>query len=525
MSDARDQVWKLGWMLWGLLAVIGVLLYLVYEDGLKQMVDYWTTREEYSHGFMIPVIALFFIWQKKAELERIPFPGSWAGVVITVIGLLLGYAGDVSTLYPVIQYSFVITLVGVALALTGFQGLKIIWVPLLILAFMVPLQNSFYDLLSQKLQLVSSQIGVAVIRMFDISVYLEGNVIDLGTYKLQVVDACSGLRYLFPLMTLGFIAAYFYKGALWKRVVIFLSSIPITILMNSFRIGVIGVMVEYWGPEMAEGFLHDFEGWVIFMACTGVLILEMWVLTFIGKDHRPLREVFGLEFPEETPSDALVRTRKIPVQLYVGVLVMVAAVGLLRATGDSGGVIPDRTEFSEYPINFPGWKGKAGRLDSGVLDQLNLDDYIIADYREQKSGSIVNFYVAYYASQHKGNKIHSPRACLPGGGWEFKTFERYDVPGVMIGDKQLRVNRVVIEKGGVKQLVYYWLQQRGHIIANEYKVKWYLLQDAITRDRTDGALVRLTTYLPRDGSIKDADELLTRFSKEISKDLTSYVPD
>ena len=127
---------------------------------------------------------------------------------------------------------------------------------------MIPLPEFVLANLSTRLQLLSSQLGVAFIRLFDISVFVEGNVIDLGGYKLQVAEACSGLRYLFPLMTLGFLMACFYKGARWKRVVLFLSSIPITVLMNSIRIGIIGVTVERWGIRMAEGFLHDFRaGW------------------------------------------------------------------------------------------------------------------------------------------------------------------------------------------------------------------------------------------------------------------------
>jgi exosortase D (VPLPA-CTERM-specific) len=524
MSDANKQVWREGWQLWALFTLFAVLLYFIFRDGLEHMVDFWSTRDEYSHGFMIPIITLFLIWQKKAELETEPFTGSWAAVGIALVGLLLGYAGDISTLYPVIQYSFIMTLVAVVMALTGSRALKIIWVPLLILAFMVPLQNSLYEQLSTKLQLVSSQIGVAVIRLFDISVYLEGNVIDLGSYQLQVVDACSGLRYLFPLMTLGFIAAYFYKSALWKRLIIFFSSIPITIFMNSFRIGVIGVMVEYWGQGMAEGFLHDFEGWVIFMACTGTLILEMWLLNFIGTNHRPLREVFGLDFPAPTPKDAVLQTRRVPVQFLAAGVLLVMALGLLQVAGSTGNVVPPRKVFSEYPVQLGEWKGKPGRLDSATLDQLNMEDYLLADYAD-RNGGVVNFYVAYYSSQSKGNKVHSPRACLPGGGWDFKSFERHDVKDVKIGGQPLRVNRVVIEKDGVRQLVYYWLQQRGRIIANEYMVKWYLLLDAITRNRTDGSLVRLVTHLPPGGDISKADELLTRFSMEISRDLESYVPE
>ncbi|MCB1902774.1 MAG: archaeosortase/exosortase family protein, partial [Gammaproteobacteria bacterium] len=138
--------------------------------------------------------------------------------------------------------------------------------------------------------------------LFGISVFLEGNVIDLGEYKLQVVEACSGLRYLFPLVSIAFLAAYMYKVEMWKRVLVFLSSIPITILMNSFRIGVIGYLVENYGTEQAEGFLHDFEGWIIFMACFAILLLEMTLLAKVGKRKYTLKEVFGLEAPQPLPA-------------------------------------------------------------------------------------------------------------------------------------------------------------------------------------------------------------------------------
>ena len=112
-----------------------------------------------------------------------------------------------------------------------------------------------------------------VIRAAGISVYLEGNVIDLGSYQLEVAEACSGLRYLFPLMTLSFIIAYTFGGAMWKRVIVFLSSIPLTVLMNSIRIGVIGITVDRWGTRMAEGVLHEFEGWVGFMISALLVVL------------------------------------------------------------------------------------------------------------------------------------------------------------------------------------------------------------------------------------------------------------
>ncbi|MBK6451782.1 MAG: exosortase [Proteobacteria bacterium] len=193
---------------------------------------------------------------------------------------------------------------GVVLAGVGLRVFRRLWAPLFILLLMVPLPDFLLNNLSAEMQLISSAIGVWFMRLFGVSVYLEGNVIDLGGYQLQVAEACDGLRYLFPLMTLGFIMAYFFKAALWKRVLLFLSSIPITILMNSLRVGMIGIMVEHWGIGMAEGFLHEFQGWAVFMLSAGVMLLEMIVLARIGKDRRPWREVFGLEFPAPTPKDA-----------------------------------------------------------------------------------------------------------------------------------------------------------------------------------------------------------------------------
>ena len=145
------------------------------------------------------------------------------------------------------------------------------FIPIVYLLFAIPLPYFIDAILTLKLQLISSQLGVFFIRLFQIPVFLDGNIIDMGIYKLQVVEACSGLRYLYPLLSLSFLAAYLFHGPFWQRAVIFLSSIPIAIGMNGFRIGVVGFLVDRWGTAMAEGALHFFEGWVIFFACSASL--------------------------------------------------------------------------------------------------------------------------------------------------------------------------------------------------------------------------------------------------------------
>ena len=526
MNAARTEpqlVWKGPASVWVVLLGVATLLGFVFFDGLKYMVTWWE-RPEYSHGYLIPLITAFLIWQKKDKLQNVQFEGSWAGILLTVFGVLIFFAGELSTLYTIIQYSFLIAVAGVALAFMGWRAFKIIWVPLLILAFMIPLPNFLYNNLSAQLQLISSQLGVAIIRLFNISVYLEGNVIDLGTYKMQVVEACSGLRYLFPLMTLSFIAAYFFNGPLWKRGVIFLSSIPITVLMNSFRIGVIGILVDYWGPSMAEGFLHDFEGWAVFMACTAILILEMWILAKLGSDRKPLREAFGLEFPALTPADAIVKRRAMPLQLPLAGVVLAITAVLTVSIGQRTEIVPTRETFSRLPMAIGQWQGKREQMEPIYIDALKFDDYILADFLDSNK-NYVNLYVAYYGSQRKGESVHSPRTCIPGGGWQITSFSQHRIDGVATAGQALMVNRAVIQQGENKQLVYYWFQQRGRIITNEYLVKWFLFWDALTRNRSDGALVRLTTFVAPGKSLEESDMQLNAFAATVVPQLKAFIPD
>jgi exosortase D (VPLPA-CTERM-specific) len=534
MATIRDEavVWRETPWIWGALLVAAAIMATTFEQGLGRLLEIWGQQEEYSYGYLIPFITLFLIWQKKDLLERIPFPGSWAGVALCAGGALLFLAGDLSAAYTIVQYAFLVVLAGCALALLGWRGFRVILIPLLILAFMIPLPGFIYGSLSNQLQLLSSRLGVAIIQLFGISVYLEGNVIDLGSYKLQVVEACSGLRYLFPLMTFGFILAYFFRAAWWKRAALFLSTIPITILMNSFRIGVIGVMVEYWGRSMAEGFLHDFEGWAVFMACTALLLGEIWLLARIGPDRRAFGAALNLALPAATPPDLPVRYRALP-PAYLGALALITLVMTVSLLlPQRAEVAPPRREFTDFPLSLPGWRGHLEPLAPEYIDSLNFDDYIMANYVAADGQGLVNLYVGYYATQSKEKVPHSPRACIPGGGWEITSLTRraVDTSGeapmvdALPGPAILPVNSVVIEKGRDRQLVYYWFQQRGRIITNEFLVKWYIFQDAILMHRTDGALVRLVTPIPPGGDMAAAHRRLRDFTRLIYPQLGQFVP-
>lgn len=272
--------------------LISALIAVLYAEMAVDLAHAWNTREEFSHGYFLPLIAAYLIWRKRSEISSLQdASSSWFGVLICVAGILLFIVGAIGQTPFVERVSFVVLLYGIFVTVLGFRVTIFLVIPLALIFMSFPLPVLINANLTAKMQLISSELGVMTIRLFGIPVYLEGNVIDMGVLKLQVVEACSGLRYLFPLLSLSLILAYLFKVAMWKRAVIFLSAIPITILMNSFRIGIIGVLAEFYGIDIATGFLHDFEGWIIFVACFCVLFVEMWLLTINERKSRKLSDL------------------------------------------------------------------------------------------------------------------------------------------------------------------------------------------------------------------------------------------
>lgn len=497
-----------------LLLVALALAIFTYWNGLAEAVFRWGSQEEYSHGYLIPLVTAYILWEKRALIRAYIGPPMWSGLLVILLALAVFIVGEISALFILIQYSFVLLLIGLSLVFVG-RATKYTFAPILLLLFAIPLPYFVEVVLTAKLQLISSSLGVSFIRLFDIPVYLEGNVIDLGVFKLQVVEACSGLRYLFPLMSLGFIVAYFYQAAFWKRSLVFLVTIPITILMNSFRIGAIGVMVDNWGISMAEGFLHDFEGWIIFMACAVILFILIWALEKLTNKNGSLAAVFGVVDVSSIVPQPFSESRTSNKPMIAVIIVLTIALILTQFLNKRTEILPGHVSFVNFTMSLDNWQGKHEKLDKDVVEKLGMTDYLLANYLNEQSQP-VNFYVAYYESQRKGVSPHSPRVCIPGGGWEIAELKRIEANGHP-------VNRVIIKKGDQRQLVYYWFQGHGRIIANEYINKWFLFVDAIFKNRTDGALVRVVTSVAPHEQLDVADKRVLDFLTHAEPELSQYL--
>lgn len=503
---------------------------------LANLYSIWNIQPEYSHGLIIPLLSAYLIWRQRQELRALPFTGSWAGLALIFAGLVLRFLGEQTTMQTMEHYAFILVLYGLILALTGPVVFRRLWMPLLILVFAIPLPSFFNNSLSLQLQLVSSALGVWFIRAAGISVLLEGNVIDLGSYQLEVAEACSGLRYLFPLMTLAFIVAYLFRGPMWKRIALFLSSIPITVLMNGLRIGVIGITVDRWGTAMAEGVLHDFEGWLMFMVSTGALIGTAIVLSQVGHSRTNWRDAFDLGLqpirpaaprqPEVAAEGAAKRSAmvlNVPGSFVAAVGLVIVGASLSFVTPASQLFAPPRVPFDEFPAKIGEWTGHRDVLQAVYLDKLRLDDYVLSDYSDSK-GSTVNFYAAYYRTQDSTREVHSPHDCIPGGGWQIQNLQRRMFPaaGAM---HSFPMNRAIIQLGSNRQIVYYWFQERDRRLTNEYVVRWYLFWDALTRHRTDGALVRFVAPYPAGADEGLVDARIMQLANQIVPRLSRFIPD
>jgi exosortase D (VPLPA-CTERM-specific) len=508
----------------GLLAAAFLGSLPLFWYGLQSLVAAWAVPE-YSHGPIIPFISLFLFLREMRAIPPVsrPIQDRWPGVAVAVAGLALALLGNLVRIPDIVTYALIVWIAGLTLTCFGFRRGALFWPALLHLAFMLPLPTFLYWQVSIALQLVSSQIGVAVISALGIPVYLDGNIIDLGIYKLQVAEACSGLRYLFPMLSFSYVFAVLYRGPVWHKILLLAMAAPITVGMNSFRIGMIGVLVNAYGIEHAEGFLHTFEGWVIFIACVGILFLMAIGLQRLTRNPKPLSETLDIEF--EGLGTQLARIRDI---VPSRALVALVALTVLAGAGWHGAPQRNSVEVIREPLSlFPtwigDWSGSSQFLDREIERVLNADDYFSAAFRHPDEAAPVDLFVAWYARQTEGSGIHSPEVCIPVGGWEVSEWR---TTPVAVGDVEpFNVNRAVIRRGLARQIVYYWFEQRGRRMTSDYAAKAVTVLDGLTRGRTDGGLVRIITPLGEHEAEAEGDARLRRFLAEALPALPRFLPE
>jgi exosortase len=260
-----------------------VLLFGIYFPILRIMVEHWAAVEDYQHGFLIAPLALYFAYERRWDLEEARIEGSWLGLAPLAIGVLSLAIGRLGTELMTMRAAFIFTLIGVVLLVLGREVFKILAFPLFFLFLMVPLPQSLVNTIAFPLQLIAAKVAVLSLQQIGIPALVEGNIIHLAHTQLFVHEACSGLRSLMALITLGVVFAYFFKrGVLWLQILLVASTIPIAIAVNSFRVALTGYLAHHFGEEAAGGVIHDFQGVITFGMAFFLLLgegrlIEIWL--------------------------------------------------------------------------------------------------------------------------------------------------------------------------------------------------------------------------------------------------------
>lgn len=258
--------------------LVSVTLLVVYVPVLSSLVRQWASDENYSHGFVIVPLALFFAWERRRALARTPAAPSTAGLVVVAGSLLVFLAGLFGAEIFLSRVSLIGVLAGAILFLFGWRHLRLLAFPVLFLLLMVPLPAILFNHLTLPLQSIASRAGEAAIAAAGIPVLREGNVLVLPTTTLEVAQACSGIRSLISLLTIAIVLGYFREPRRWARGLLAAATIPIAIVANAARVAGTGLAADWIGPEAAEGFFHAFSGWLVFLAAFGLLLVVQQAL-------------------------------------------------------------------------------------------------------------------------------------------------------------------------------------------------------------------------------------------------------
>ena len=272
------------------LVALGVLLLsmaVLYRNVVVKLVSDWANDDNYSHGFLIVPIALYFAWERRDRLAAAARRPAVLGLLVVLGSLATLIAGILGAELFLTRVSIIGLIAGTILYVLGWQHLRILSFPIAFLLLMVPLPAIIFNQIAFPLQLLASRFGEAALNAASIPVLREGNVIVLAHTTLEVAEACSGIRSLVSLLTLGIVYGYFSDSRAWMRSLIALATVPIAIVTNGMRVAGTGIAAHYYGPQVATGFFHEFSGWVVFIAAFALLFFLVRALVMLLPPPRP----------------------------------------------------------------------------------------------------------------------------------------------------------------------------------------------------------------------------------------------
>lgn len=505
---------------WLKAALLLIVFMVAYWVPLKAMAMTWLNNDDYSYGFIIPFTSAYLLWEKRNCLKEIPVNSSWCvlpGLVLFVllsIYGILGSSGNISMpAIPILIILFVAFCFGIEIV-------KRLTMPLGFLVFMVPVPSIIERYIGLRLNSIAYITGGEIIRFFGIPVNVCGNIIDMGLTQLQVVDACNGMRYIFALLAIGVVYAYFFEKITWKRIVAVLATIPIAILINSLRIGITGVLTDKYGAKIAEGFLHEFSGWVLFMVAFAFLFL-------IGR----FLSLFLPRNPVNQATNNNEKTQTVPLQkehgnvnkaFFVSIMLLIV-VGFFSLSTAALPAVKIKGGLEAFPLQFSGWKGQFQVVNPEMVTASGAEE-AFSGFFVKSDTDVISLYIGYRSTVFltNDNFFHTPTVCLSSSGWNVIEDSTHIITNVPFWGG-VTVAKMVIESLVEKELVYFWFQTKDKFTPYKAINRFHLAMHAIRRDNTYGIFIRLMVPIQVGESVEDAEIRMDQFIREMMPVLMEFL--
>lgn len=484
------RVSGIGWIVG---AVFTALLGYTFKEPIKWMIERWFLPDSYySHGVIVPFVVLYLVWRDRRRLVASLSGGYVWGLLAIIAGLFLVLLGGVLKIYFIGAFSMILVLWGILGFLFGWRVLLRLLFPVFVLTFMVALPLEIIEEISFSLKMIATKAAVGLVNLLGIIALNDGSKIYLENgASLTVGAACSGLRSLITFIFLGILFAFISPLSLPRRIILFLSAVPIAILTNILRVFTLCMVAQFWGEESVRGAVHDSSGYMVFILAFFMLYgLEMLLRRY---RRRPRPAVAAIAEPQPLPP---VPIRGLAGRVAVALTLLILCAGLswrmLYPTLMEQGV-----KSSKLPLNIGRWVGYDSVVEDYVKLILETDDVIERNYLDGGSGNaMVQLAVAF--SSNNRRVAHPPEICYRAGGWEVVNKKIFQIKGLP------PLVRLVMDNGNRRRdVVFYFFKSGDEITSNYYQQQFNIAANQLLGRATASSLVRFST------TIRDNEDQLT----------------
>lgn len=507
--DIRSQI------TWLKIFILITIFVFSFISALSLLVNTWVSRDEYSHGFLVPFISLYFIWANRERLKELPIqPNKAIGMFLIITSCFMLITGKIGSMTIVQEVSVLIVIPGLVLMLLGTKYLRALALPLAYLVFMVPVFDVVFDRIQWPFQLLSASMSVKFLELLGIPVVLDTQYIVLPKLTLEVAKECSGISFLISIMAIAIPLAYFSLREWWLRCILFVFAIIIAITTNWLRV----VFIALWSinaGKVLHGPYHILQG--LFVSVIGIifLIITAWILSVIFP-YNPSQKLNNSTIDKDVMVKGLpVDMKQVNRALFIAI-VFFLGVGCYMHFYKPKPVFLE-TSINELPITIGDWRGKDLNHNYSKPFVIQGVDSEIMRLYWSSSGREVKLYIGYFESQGKGKELVSYKTQML-----YENSEAFEVP--INANSSIMVNRTVLTVGMQRFLLLSFYDLNGQIVANRYMVKFVTVINGLLSRQTNGAIIVVYSELKHSDELNKVFDDEVQFVQEVATILGDYFP-